>query len=174
MNTGYGFCQCGCGEQTEISKYTDRSHGYVKGEPRRYKRGHQTAKPQEWKLVDTGYETPCHIWVGGKSGKYGWARGYGHAHKLFWEQENGPVPEGMVIHHLCHQPSCVNVSHMQLKTLREHRLLHPEARRDSDLSDEDIALIRAGGLSLREVAKLVGISKTHAGRVRRGESPKGR
>ena len=32
----YGYCHCGCGERTSIVKYNDKSHGWVRGEPKRY------------------------------------------------------------------------------------------------------------------------------------------
>jgi hypothetical protein len=34
------LCECGCGEAAPISKVSDRSHGYVRGEPRRFVKGH--------------------------------------------------------------------------------------------------------------------------------------
>jgi hypothetical protein len=34
------LCECGCGYPTSISKYTWKERGYVKGEPRRFLRGH--------------------------------------------------------------------------------------------------------------------------------------
>jgi hypothetical protein len=36
-----GLCECGCGEPAPVSQYTDRTYGYVRGEPRRFVRGHQ-------------------------------------------------------------------------------------------------------------------------------------
>lgn len=35
-----GFCECGCGEQTEIAKATVRAKGWYRGYPRRFRRGH--------------------------------------------------------------------------------------------------------------------------------------
>lgn len=36
----YGFCQCGCGRLTNVSKVTRRSVGHVKGEPTQWIAGH--------------------------------------------------------------------------------------------------------------------------------------
>jgi hypothetical protein len=36
----FGLCQCGCGERTRIAPVNDRSKGWVKGEPVKFKRGH--------------------------------------------------------------------------------------------------------------------------------------
>ena len=50
-------------------------------------------------------------------------RGYGRptvngkrrfAHRLAWEEENGPIPDGMNVLHHCDNPPCVNVDHLFL------------------------------------------------------------
>ena len=55
------------------------------------------------------------------------------AHRVAWEQTHGPIPDGMTIDHLCHDPavcrggvkcshrSCVNVDHMTLVTAKQNR-----------------------------------------------------
>lgn len=62
-------------------------------------------------------ETPCIEWAGTKE-----RNGYGVisfggrqfvAHRLEWERVNGPIPEGMVIDHLCRNTSCVRPDHME-------------------------------------------------------------
>lgn len=40
MDQTYGLCQCGCGKPTTVISFNDRRAGAVKGEPRRYLRGH--------------------------------------------------------------------------------------------------------------------------------------
>jgi len=76
--------------------------------------------------------TGCHVWLGGKSRK-----GYGTvgsrdggstlAHRVAWEEANGPIPEGLTVDHLCQNKACINVDHMELVTsgensARAHRL----------------------------------------------------
>lgn len=34
------YCECGCGKKTTISKQNHRKHGWVKGKPLRFLRGH--------------------------------------------------------------------------------------------------------------------------------------
>lgn len=53
---------------------------------------------------DCGYAT---VRVGGKTRK---------AHRLFYEEFNGPVPNGLEIDHLCRVRACVNPAHMQAVT----------------------------------------------------------
>jgi hypothetical protein len=57
----------------------------------------------------------------------GTIRGYGivilnnrfhYAHRLAWEAVNGPIPPGMQIDHLCRNPACVNVNHLEAVTKR--------------------------------------------------------
>lgn len=43
----YGFCHCGCGRQTTVPAYTHRTHGILKGVPRKYISGHnQSGSPR--------------------------------------------------------------------------------------------------------------------------------
>ncbi len=81
-------------------------------------------------------EAGCWIWTGQKQDS-----GYGRlgidgttkvAHKFFYEQLVGPVPEGMVLDHLCHTESdcpggpacphrpCVNPAHLEPVTQKEN------------------------------------------------------
>lgn len=62
----------------------------------------------------------CWLWTGGKS-----SNGYGHfvvdgfnrsTHRFAWTIENGPIPEGMIVLHLCDTPGCVRISHLKLGT----------------------------------------------------------
>lgn len=63
---------------------------------------------------------PCILWTGAQDGKgYGvkWVLGGGGrrtgAHRWAWEQVNGPVPDGLVIDHLCRTPLCVEPTHLE-------------------------------------------------------------
>lgn len=51
--------------------------------------------------------------------------GYGIAHGkrvhiAAWEAANGPVPDGLVLDHLCSNRACSRVSHMEAVTQREN------------------------------------------------------
>ena len=41
------------------------------------------------------------------------AAGVGMAHRFSWELENGPVPEGLDLDHICHNHACVRPSHLR-------------------------------------------------------------
>lgn len=38
----YGYCHCGCGQLAKIAKYDNTQWGWVKGEPRKYVKGHNS------------------------------------------------------------------------------------------------------------------------------------
>jgi hypothetical protein len=58
-------------------------------------------------------------WTGQTNYGYGilWVDGSGRrVHRLAWEWANGPVPEGLVIDHLCMNRACVNIEHLEAVT----------------------------------------------------------
>ena len=66
----------------------------------------------------------CWLWTAAKH-----PFGYGHikidgrveaAHRVSWQMARGPVPEGLVLDHLCRTPSCVRPDHMEPVTLWEN------------------------------------------------------
>jgi hypothetical protein len=77
-----------------------------------------------WEKVE---KTPtCWLWRGNKN-KFGYGsisflnKRHG-AHRLAYEFIRGPIPEDMVLDHLCRNPSCVNPDHLEIVTQRENIL----------------------------------------------------
>lgn len=79
------------------------------------------------KRVNRADANGCWIWTGAKT-----THGYGtfspshekymgrlpgrhavYAHRYSYERAKGPIPEGLVIDHLCRNPSCVNPDHLE-------------------------------------------------------------
>lgn len=65
-------------------------------------------------------ETGCLVWQGALNGS-----GYGvlginyhtiRTHRFHWELKVGPIPEGFVIDHLCHNRACARIEHLRLAT----------------------------------------------------------
>lgn len=73
--------------------------------------------------------TGCWLWLGGldRDG-YGAFTSMAHgkrrvpAHRFSWTLANGPIPEGLVIDHLCRMPPCVNPAHLRVVTPRTNTL----------------------------------------------------
>jgi hypothetical protein len=52
------------------------------------------------------------------------------ASHYFWTESTGKlVPPGHELHHICENRKCVRPSHLECKTISEHRALHAEKRR---------------------------------------------
>lgn len=73
-------------------------------------------------------ETNCWIWKAARNSKgYGYFYPSHHvtvlAHRWIWQQQNGPVPDGLVLDHfVCDNPPCVNPDHVRPVTVRENSL----------------------------------------------------
>lgn len=80
------------------------------------------------------------------------------AHRWYYQQLRGDIPEGMHIHHECRNASCVNPDHMMLITPSEHARLHFKKH----LSEEQKNIMRElrGTMHYTKVAKEVGICKS--------------
>lgn len=44
------------------------------------------------------------------------------AHRVLWERTHGPLPNGLVLDHLCRNRACVNLSHLEVVTNKENVL----------------------------------------------------
>ena len=49
------------------------------------------------------------------------------AHRVAYELARGPIPDGMVIDHLCRNRECTNPAHMELVRSRENTMRSPVA-----------------------------------------------
>lgn len=45
-------------------------------------------------------------------------------HRYVWELYNGPIPEGMDIHHINGNPACNCICNLEMLTRREHKQRH--------------------------------------------------
>lgn len=69
----------------------------------------------------------CHLWTGVVN-SYGYprlamaGRSYVAAHRFIYQEEVGPLIEGMAIDHLCRTRHCVNPDHLEQKTIGENTM----------------------------------------------------
>lgn len=91
-------------------------------------------KARFWAMVDKQSPTGCWLWTGPQD-----PRGYGRfwfeqkpsrAHRRSYEWLVGPIPEGLVLDHLCRVRNCVRPDHLEPVTNRENILrgVSPTAR----------------------------------------------
>jgi hypothetical protein len=156
-----GICQCGCGQQTTVSRVTDRRKGYLKGTPRRYVNGHGGAKSQHKYLED---EHGCWIWQRSRTdGGYGRVRDgkmMRPAHAVWYERECGPVPTGLVLHHICQRghAGCMNPWHVRPVTPAENARLSRAAKLDRSRVAVIKTMLAAGARSKASIAREFGVS----------------
>lgn len=146
----FGYCQCGCGNKTNLVLKSDRIRGTVKGQPRRFLKGHYRLPQSKPPVVDPS--TGCWNWGGklrcrGYPGLLAYKGKRAKAHRVFYMRAKGPIPEGMQLDHLCKNPKCVNPDHLEPVTGKENM------RRSSRTK-----LILSQAMEVREAARLGPIS----------------
>lgn len=89
----------------------------------------------------------CLAWTGPVDrqgyGKHSVGGTYIQAHRYAWERANGPIPDGMLVDHVCHNASCVNVEHLRLVTRAQNGANRRGAASCSKSGIRNVA--RAGG-----------------------------
>lgn len=98
-------------------------------------------KPLAARLARLSVRAPsgCWIWLGSRH-----SQGYGlitlndpkrtqYAHRVSYELHVGPIPEGMVIDHLCRREACIRPEHLQAVTQQVNVRRGSRCRGVSDL-----------------------------------------
>jgi hypothetical protein len=136
--------------------------------------------------VTKGRANECWFWTASTAGKgYGQIKVPGtrrqvYAHRLAYELDVGPVPDGMMVLHTCDNPRCVNPKHLFLGTgadnltdmARKGRHLYGERNTEHRLTESEVHRIfdlAASGWSQRRIAEKFGVGQPQVGRILRGE-----
>lgn len=171
------LCECGCGQETRIAPCTDRSKGWIKGEPLRFVLGHRwlgvkppnADRPIEYSVVDLGYASPCWIWRGSVS-----HNGYGlifrdgrsyRAHRFVYEKTHGPIPDGLEPDHLCRQRICINPDHLEPVSRAVNARRGAAAKLTQAKADEIRRMYEAGSYSLRQLGRMFGVHNSQICRI---------
>jgi HNH endonuclease len=166
-----GYCGCGCAAKTPPAKTSDSRPGRVKGQPLRYLLGHNRRRRVRYLRFWAGHIGDCWIWVRAR-----YPNGYGrvadgsggctYAHRVYYEQANGPIPSGLQIDHLCCIPQCVNPEHLEAVT----PATNVRRGRNAKLTEEQVAEIRGSDLKQVELARRYGVSQSQVSRIKKGRS----
>lgn len=158
----YGCCWCGCGQPTWIATRNMHERGLVKGEPARYIGGHQKGGLKGYTVEDREYDTPCWIMTG-----YTTSRGYSRvsrdgrlmrAHRYYYEQKYGTIPEGLEPDHLCNITSCVNPDHIEPVTHAENVRRGNSAKMSAERVRALRSSVDSGEISISQAATYFSIS----------------
>lgn len=75
-------------------------------------------------LLSKSRQTNCLVWVGATNNKgYGIVAidgGVQLAHRIAYAAVNGPIPDGLVIDHVCRVRNCINPAHLEAVTQAEN------------------------------------------------------
>lgn len=139
------LCECGCGQYTNLALSSNEEYGWIRGEPVRFVHGHHARKKSNRIFDQENYEIDsngCWNWKKNKS-PYGYGRinikgKVELVHRVAYELKVGKIPDGLVIDHICENPSCFNIEHLQVVTNQENIKL--ASVRSGELTREEILI----------------------------------
>jgi HNH endonuclease len=171
-----GYCRCGCGLWVGFWEHNNKRLDRIKGEPKQFAHGHNAklagASRPDYTVQDRGFDTPCWVWQ-----KRIMASGHGQlkvdgrsmlAHRHYYEQEKGQIPEGAQIVPLCGVRACVNPEHQEAISKKERNRRSALAK----LTKSQVENIRreatnTGYYEKQRIAERYGISCQHVYQILR-------
>jgi hypothetical protein len=103
--------------------------------------------------------TGCYEWIGKVGGRgypvFSIANKQETGHRLIWEHERGPIPDGMCVCHKCDNRKCVNVDHLFLGTRADNnRDMYAKKRNVKAMAKLEPSQVREIFLSKDRVVEL--------------------
>jgi len=102
------------------------------------------------------------------------------AHRVAWEEANGPIPTGMQVCHRCDVRACIEPGHLFLGTNTDNvrdmeakgraRKVSGESHHNARITDEQARQIYLDGRAPGEIAKAFAVSKQTVWRIKSGLS----
>jgi hypothetical protein len=103
------------------------------------------------------------------------------AYRLAYEFYKGPIPEGLLVRHLCNNPPCINPEHLDLGTHQDNKNDSVKAKRHTygeinpkaKLTEADVIEIRRlamEGLSNVEIAKRFPVCSKNISSIKLGQT----
>ena len=105
---------------------------------------------QRLKKVDHGFYQPCWEFTGSIHhtgyGQMMYKYKHCYTHRVSYEHHHGPIPDGMVVDHICCNKKCCNPDHLDAVTTEENRALGgtPHFLPRFRSAEEDAAWARRG------------------------------
>ncbi len=168
------------------------------------KLSHEEKLQRFWNKVQRGEEDECWPWLGAKQptrklfyGVFGWQGRQQRTHRIAYTLVHGPIPDGLVVRHRCHNALCCNPSHLETGTQADNvrdaveagrtakgeqsgRRTHPEAFpigedcERSKLTKQKVLAIhrayRTGRMHSGQLARRHGITQAQLNRILTFES----
>jgi HNH endonuclease len=115
----YGYCQCGCGEETAIATRTKSKRGQHKGEPLAFRRGHSGRRGASLG-IKAFYISEGRTYVMARKG----GGGVLYSRVLMWNHIGRKPRPDEIIHHINEDPTDDRIENLQIVTRAGHINLH--------------------------------------------------
>jgi hypothetical protein len=147
-----------------------------------------TAEERFWTNIEKNRDNDCWRWTGALRirdyGSYYYNGRNQLAHRVSWQINFGPIPDGIHVLHTCDNPSCVNPEHLRLGTHQDNMADRDAKGRQYDrngekngrakLTSEDVNNIRmqysSGSITRKSLADKFNVNIGTIGRALSGRT----